>query len=283
MARYLALVYGALNYLVFLAVFGYAVGFVANVAVPRTVDVGPSGSVGRAVAVDVVLLGLFALQHSVMARPAFKRWLTRVVPRAIERSTYVLASNLVLALLFWQWHPIPAVVWDVSAPAARAALWVLFWLGWGIALTSTFMISHLDLFGLRQVYLAWRGRPYRGVEFRAPALYRLVRHPLMLGFVIAFWATPTMTAGHLLFAVATTGYILIALRLEERDLIAALGDEYRQYRAAVPMLIPGRVRARGSVLSDELAAIRLRCAALPEVDSRPPEQSIGYDDNGLPI
>lgn len=245
MARHLALGYGAINYLVFLAVFGYAVGFVGDLVVPRTVDHGPEAPAGQAVMIDLLLLGVFAVQHSVMARPGFKRWLTRTVPADIERSTYVLASNLVLALLFWQWRPIPAVIWDVGPPVARGALWALFWVGWLIALTSTFMVSHLDLFGLRQVYSAWRAQPYRPVEFRVFALYRLVRHPLMLGFVIAFWATPTMTVGHLLFAAAATGYILIALQLEERDLIAAIGEDYQHYRRRVPMLIPVR-RRRGA-------------------------------------
>lgn len=239
MARYLALGYAAFNYLVFLVVFLYAVGFVGDLVVPRSVDHGLQAPLVLAIVVDVLLLGLFAVQHSVMARPGFKRWLTRVIPAGIERSTYVLASNLVLALLFWQWRPIPTIIWDVTTPAARIGLQVLFWLGWATALASTFMVSHFDLFGLRQVYQAWRAQPYTAVGFRARALYRVVRHPLMLGFVIAFWATPTMTAGHLLFAAATTGYILIAVQLEERDLIAALGDDYRQYRVTVPMLVPG--------------------------------------------
>lgn len=242
MARHLALAYGALNYLVFLVIFLYAVGFVGNLVVPRSVDCGPTTPVGAAFVIDVALLGLFAVQHSVMARPAFKQRLTRAVPQYLERSTYVLASNVVLALLFWQWRPIPAIVWDVTTPAVRLVVWGLFWLGWLIALVSTFLISHVDLFGLRQVYLAWRARPYTDVGFRARSLYRVVRHPLMLGFVIAFWAAPTMTVGHLLFAVATTGYILIATQLEERDLISALGDRYQQYRRQVPMLVPGAFR-----------------------------------------
>lgn len=238
MARFLALAYAVLNYLVFLLVFLYAVGFVGDLVVPRTVDHGLGAPTGQAIVVDVLLLGLFAVQHSVMARPALKRWWTRLVPPDIERSTYVLASNLVLALLFWQWRPIPATIWDIAAPVGRTALWVLFWIGWAIALASTFMISHFDLFGLRQVYLAWREQPYDPVGFRASALYRVVRHPLMLGFVIAFWATPTMTAGHLLFAAATTGYIVVAVQLEERDLVGVLGEEYQQYRRRVPMLVP---------------------------------------------
>jgi protein-S-isoprenylcysteine O-methyltransferase Ste14 len=246
MARFLALAYAVLNYLVFLVVFLYAVGFVGDLVVPRSVDHGPQSRVGEAIVVDVALLGLFAVQHSVMARPAFKRWWTRLVPEGIERSTYVLASNLVLALLFWQWRPIPTIIWDVTTPVGRTALWVLFWVGWVIALMSTFMVSHSDLFGLRQVYAAWQAQPYQPVGFRALALYRVVRHPLMLGFVIAFWATPTMTAGHLLFAAATTGYILIAVHLEERDLIGVLGDQYQQYRANVPMLVPGRIRRKAA-------------------------------------
>lgn len=240
MARFLALAYGVLNYLVFLVVFLYAVGFVGDLVVPRSVDRGPHASTGAALVVDVLLLGLFAVQHSVMARPAFKRWLTRAVPVDLERSTYVLASNIVLALLFWQWRPIPTIIWEVTAPAGRAALWALFWIGWVIALAATFMVSHVELFGLRQVYSAWRAQPFTPVGFRAKLLYRLVRHPLMLGFVIAFWAAPTMTAGHLLFAVATTGYILIAVQLEERDLVGVLGEDYQQYRRRVPMLFPLR-------------------------------------------
>ncbi|MEB3020796.1 methanethiol S-methyltransferase [[Mycobacterium] crassicus] len=245
MARYLALVYGALNYLGFLAVFLYLIGFVGNFVVPRSVDHGPPAPVGLAIVIDVALVALFGVQHSVMARPGFKRWLTRVLPESIERSTYVLASNLVLALLFWQWRPIPTTIWNLTMPAERTVLWGLFWIGWAVALASTFMISHVDLVGLRQVYLAWQGRAYSHVGFHARALYRVVRHPLMLGFVFAFWATPTMTAGHLLFAVAATGYILIAVQFEERDLIAALGDEYLRYRRQVPMIVP--VRRRGAL------------------------------------
>ncbi len=192
-----------------------------------------------AVAIDLVLLTLFALQHSVMARPAFKRWWTRYVPAAIERSTYVLLASLVLALLLWQWRSIPAVVWEVSSTPARLAVWALFWLGWGIVLASTFMISHFELFGLRQVFAVWRGEPQPETGFRTTLFYRVVRHPLNLGFIVAFWAAPTMTAGHLLFAAVTTGWILLAMQLEERDLVAALGTRYVEYRRRVPMLIPG--------------------------------------------
>lgn len=238
MKRLSTISYGVVSYVLFLAAFLYAIGFVGNIAVPRSIDAGVAAPVGEAVAVDVLLLGLFAVQHSVMARPAFKRWWTRFVPQTVERSTYVVLSSLVLFLLYWQWRTIPAVVWVVTAPAARVGLHALFWLGWATVFAVTFMISHSDLFGLRHVYLAWRGRPYTNIGFRTPLLYRLVRHPMMLGFVVAFWATPTMTAGHLLFAVATTGYILIALQLEEHDLAAALGDQYLDYRSRVPMLLP---------------------------------------------
>jgi protein-S-isoprenylcysteine O-methyltransferase Ste14 len=250
MNRLFTVAYGAACYVVFLAAFLYAIGFVGNMVVPRSIDAGIDAPFAEAFVVNVLLLGLFAVQHSVMARPAFKSWWTRLVPKTIERSTYVSLSSLLLLLLYWQWRTMPAVIWDVTWAPGRVGLYGLFWLGWVIALTATFMINHFDLFGLRQVYLAWRGQPYTELEFRTSLLYRLVRHPIMLGFVIAFWATPTMTVGHLLFAIATTGYILIALQLEERDLIAALGDRYREYRSRVPMLIPGfRRRAGRSVPS----------------------------------
>jgi methanethiol S-methyltransferase len=240
MKRFLTVGYGGAAYVLFLAAFLYLIGFVGNLVVPRSVDHGLPSPFGQAVLVNALLLGLFAVQHSVMARPAFKRWWTRFVPSSIERSTYVWLSSAVLVLLYWQWRTMPATIWDVRQPAGRLALWALFWLGWAVALAATFMVSHFDLFGLRQVYLAWRGKPYTHIGFHARLLYRLVRHPLMLGFIIAFWATPTMTAGHLLFSVVMTGYILIATQLEEHDLVAALGDEYRDYRREVPMLVPLR-------------------------------------------
>ena len=245
MNRYLTIGYGAVCYVVFLAAFLYAIGFVGNLIVPRSIDNGVEASIREAVLVNVLLLGVFAVQHSVMARPAFKRWWTRLVPKTIERSTYVLFSSLVLLLMFWQWRSMPAIIWDVAWTPGRILLWVLFAAGWVTVLLSTFMISHFDLFGLRQVYLAWRGTPYTDLEFRTSLLYRVVRHPLMLGFIVAFWAAPTMTAGHLLFAVATTGYILIAIQLEEHDLNAMLGERYRDYRGRVPMLIPGLHRRGG--------------------------------------
>jgi protein-S-isoprenylcysteine O-methyltransferase Ste14 len=242
--RILTVGYGAVSYVVFLAAILYSIGFVGNFVVPRSIDNGVDAPVGAAVVVNVLLLGLFAVQHSVMARPAFKQWWTRLVPATVERSTYVLLSSLLLFLLFWQWRTMPSVIWDVTWMPGRVALWIVFGLGWLIALLSTFMINHFDLFGLRQVYLAWRTKPYSDVEFRESLLYRMVRHPLLLGFIIAFWAAPTMTAGHLLFAVATTGYMLIGIQLEEHDLRATLGERYRDYRSRVPMLIPGLRRAR---------------------------------------
>lgn len=250
MKRSLTIGYGAVCYVVFLSAFLYAIGFVGNFVVPRTVDNGVSASIGEAVIVNALLLGLFAVQHSGMARPGFKRWWTRLVPTTIERSTYVLIASLVLFLLYWQWRTMPTIVWDVTWAPAVFLLWTLFAVGWLTVLASTFMINHFDLFGLRQVYLAWRGEPYTNLAFRTSMLYRTVRHPIMLGFIIAFWATPTMTAGHLLFAVATTGYILIAVRLEEHDLTNALGDDYRHYRARVGGLIPNLHRHGGPAAPD---------------------------------
>ncbi|MGV9612507.1 methanethiol S-methyltransferase [Nocardia xishanensis] len=238
MMRFLTLGYGVVSYLAFVAAFLYAIGFVGNFWVPRSIDAGVEASIGEAIVVNALLLGVFAVQHSVMARPAFKRRWTRVVPTSIERSTYVLLASLALFLLYWQWRTMPAVIWDVDATAGRIVLWALFWIGWVTVLLSTFMINHFDLFGLRQVYLAWRGEPYRDLPFRTNLFYRVIRHPLMLGFLVAFWATPTMTAGHLFFAAMTTGYILIALQIEEHDLVDVFGDRYRDYQHRVPMLVP---------------------------------------------
>lgn len=240
MARLAALLYGLVSYIVFFVVFLYAVGFVAGLAVPKSIDGGASMPTGRALIVDLALMSLFAIQHSVMARPQFKQWWTRFVPKAIERSTYVLLASLVLAFLFWQWHPMPAIVWRIGDPRVAMAVTGLAFMGWLIVLSSTFLINHFELFGLHQVANNLAGKPMPHPKFRTPLYYRLVRHPIYLGFVIAFWATPTMTLGHLLFAAVTTAYIVVGILLEEHDLIATFGEEYRRYRQRVPMLVPWR-------------------------------------------
>lgn len=237
--RILAFLYGALSYVVFFVTFLYAIGFVGNLVVPRSIDTAPTaGSLTRALIADIILLSIFAIQHSVMARPWFKRAWTRFIPEVIERSTYVLLASLALILVFWQWRTIPDVIWDVEGPIGSSVLWVLFAIGWAIVLLSTFMINHFDLFGLRQVDMFRRGEQYTDLGFRTPFFYRFVRHPIMLGFIIAFWATPRMTAGHLLFAAVTTVYILVAIQLEERDIVNAHGASYEDYRKQVPMIVP---------------------------------------------
>lgn len=247
-ARLLILLYAIVSYAAFTVSTFYAMGFVGNYLVPKSIDVGVPTNVSEAVIVDLLLLGLFAVQHTIMARPAFKRWWTKIIPVACERSTYVLLSSLILLLLFWQWRPIPMSIWRIDGIAA-GLLTGVYWLGWIIAFSSTFMIDHFDLFGLRQAFFPLRGAEMPGQSFKTPLLYKFVRHPLMLGFVIAFWATPDMTAGHLLFSVMTTAYILVALQFEERDLIAEFGAAYQEYRRRVPMLLPrilGRRRAGAS-------------------------------------
>jgi protein-S-isoprenylcysteine O-methyltransferase Ste14 len=241
MGRVLVFAYGLMAYGVFFATFLYAMGFIGNILVPKSLDSAPTAPLGTALLINTGLLALFAVQHSVMARPAFKRMLTRVIPRAAERSTYVLASSLALILLFWAWSPLGGIVWQVEHPLGQAAMYTLFAAGWMLVLVTTFLINHFDLFGLRQVWLHLQGREYTSLRFVTPGPYRLVRHPLYVGWLLAFWATPTMTATHLLFAIATTAYILIAIQLEERDLVAA-HPEYAAYRAQVPMLIPSRPR-----------------------------------------
>jgi methanethiol S-methyltransferase len=234
----IAAVYGLFCYTVFLASFLYAIGFIGDLVVPKTIDSAPSADMPVALAIDLVLLGLFAVQHSVMARQGFKAVWTRIVPRVVERSTYVLISSLILGLICWKWQAIPKVVWDLSSPVLRSLLLGAFAFGWLILLLSTFMINHFDLFGLRQVYLRLRGVDYIPLTFKERAFYRFVRHPIYLGFVIAFWATPHMSLGHLVFAIATTGYIFVGIFFEERDLMKDHGIEYGAYRARVPMLLP---------------------------------------------
>lgn len=233
-----SVLYGVVVYGLFFGTFLYAVAFVGNLPVPKTIDSGPAGPLVPALIVNTLLLGLFAIQHSVMARPAFKRWWTKLVPTPVERTTYVLFASLALLLLYWQWRAMPQAVWTVRHPFGVLVLQAVFWLGWVLVLVSTFLINHFELFGLRQVYARLRGVAVPEATFKTPLLYRNVRHPIYFGFLLAFWATPSMTLGHLLFAVATTGYILIGIHLEERDLIAAFGDQYRRYRQQVSMIVP---------------------------------------------
>jgi protein-S-isoprenylcysteine O-methyltransferase Ste14 len=230
--------YGVISYAIFFVTLLYAVGFIGNFAVPRTLDGAPAASFTAALFIDLGLLGLFAVQHSVMARPAFKRWFTKWVPESAERSTYVLLSSAALIAMFAWWQPLGGVVWNVTDATIRGVLWGGFAFGWLLVLVATFLINHFDLFGLRQVWLQLLGRPYTNLAFRTPGPYSYVRHPLYVGWLFAFWLTPTMTISHLVFAIATTGYILIAIRLEERDLVAHFGKTYTDYRKQVPMLVP---------------------------------------------
>ena len=241
MARFLAFLYGATAYVIFLGAFLYAIAFVTGLPfVPKTLDTGAAVPFAEAVIVNVLLMLLFALQHSIMARQGFKRWWTRFVPHAIERSTYVLLASLALILLMWQWRPIPAVVWQLADPKLALAVQAISFLGWGIVLLSTFLINHFELFGLQQVVMNLAGHAAAKPHFKTPLLYKLVRHPIYLGFIIAFWAAPVMTYGHLLFAAVTTAYLFVGIALEERDMIALFGDEYRRYRKQVGMLMPFR-------------------------------------------
>ena len=247
MGRIVAFLYGAVSYVVFFVTFLYAIGFVENIFVPKSIDSPPpAGSLTRAIIANVLLLSVFALQHSIMARPGFKKVWTKIVPRSIERSTYVLLSSLALILIFWQWRQMADPVWTVTNPFLAYGLMVLSFIGWGMVLTSTFLINHFDLFGLRQVYLNLKKQEYHYYNFVTPLFYRIVRHPIMLGFIIAFWSTPAMTTGHLLFAAVTTAYIIVAIQLEERDLVTFHGQAYEDYRQEVSMLIPIPQRRRAA-------------------------------------
>ena len=241
MGAFLSLLYGLAAYALFLGTFLYAIGFAGNLVVPKSIDTGATGPVVQSLIVDLLLLALFAVQHSVMARQSFKRWWTRIVPPAVERSTYVLAATLALALLLWQWRPIPEpVIWRVDSAIGIQVVWGIFWLGWTVLLASTFLINHFELFGLRQVFARLSGHDLPEPEFRTPFFYRYVRHPIYLGFLLGFWAAPVMTAGHLLFSIATTGYIFVGIWFEERDLVAQFGERYRRYRRQAGMLLPYR-------------------------------------------
>jgi methanethiol S-methyltransferase len=238
--RLATLLYGIAAYLIFVVTFLYAIGFVEGLLVPKTIDTRAAAPLAQALLVNLVLMSIFAIQHSVMARPRFKQWWKKFVPPAVERSTYVLLASLALAFLLWQWRPMPVVLWDITNPGLAMAATILSFVGWAVALTSTFLINHFELFGLHQVTNNFVGQPMPALRFRTPLFYKFVRHPLYLGFIIAFWATPTMTEGHLLFAAVTTAYILVGATLEERDLIGVFGNQYRDYRKRVAMLIPWR-------------------------------------------
>jgi len=240
LARSIAFLYGVFAYILFLGTILYAIGFVSNLVVPKTLETGTAGPLAEALIVNLVLMSIFALQHSVMARKQFKQWWTQFVPKAVERSTYVLLANLALILLMWQWRPMPAVVWHIGDPQIAMAVTGVSLVGWVIVFTSTFLINHFELFGLHQVTTDLAGRTIPAPRFRTPLYYKFVRHPLYLGFIIAFWAAPTMTAGHLLFAAVTTAYIFVGILLEERDLIDLFGDDYRRYKKRVSMLVPWR-------------------------------------------
>jgi methanethiol S-methyltransferase len=239
-SRFFAFLYGLASYAVFLVTFLYAIGFVSGLVVPKAIDTGTTAPMTEALIVDLLLMSLFAIQHSVMARKQFKQWWTQIVPQSVERSTYVLFASLALVLLFWQWRPLPAVIWQIDNAQIAMAITGLSFAGWLIVLSSTFLINHFELFGVQQVANNLAGQPMKPARFRTPLFYRFVRHPIYLGFIVAFWAAPIMTVGHLLFAAITTAYILVGILLEERDLIDLFGDEYRHYRKRVSMLVPWR-------------------------------------------
>ena len=248
------MLYGVVCYLAFLCTFLYTIGFTGNFVVPKKIDSTLQLPLWRAIFVDAALLLVFALQHSIMARPAFKRWVTKFVPAHLERSTYVLLASLCLVLMMWQWQPVGGIVWSVTSETVKTILSITFFMGWAIVLISTFLINHFDLFGLRQVWLYFRGKAYSHLPFRIPVFYRFVRHPLYLGFLIAFWSTPIMTVAHLVFAILTTGYILTAIQLEERDLKKLFREKYRNYAKNVPMIIPFSKREKTASHESKAAA-----------------------------
>ena len=258
MSRLIIFLYGVVSYVVFFVTFLYAIGFVSGLVVPKTIDSGTAGPIAEALIVNILLMSLFAIQHSVMARRQFKAWWTQFVPKSVERSTYVLLASLALVLLFWQWRPIPAGLWQVADPQVAMAISGLSFIGWLIVLTSTFLINHFELFGLHQVANNLAGREMPTPRFRTPLYYKFVRHPIYLGFIIAFWAAPTMTAGHLLFAAVTTAYIFVGIWLEERDLVDLFGDDYRRYRDRVSMLLPWRKSAPGEASDGRIAGVGRR-------------------------
>jgi methanethiol S-methyltransferase len=257
MKKILFLLYGVMAYVIFFATFCYAVGFVTGLIVPKHIDSVPDSPLGYQFLVNAALLSLFAIQHSGMARPAFKEWWTKFVPKPIERSTYVLLASLCLLLLFWFWQPMGGVIWKIESPSAQIAIQSIALVGFGIVLVSTFLINHFDLFGLRQVWLYFTGKEYTHLPFRTPMFYKYVRHPLYLGFIIAFWSTPIMTAAHLLFAIMTTGYMLTAIQFEENDLVKHFGATYKQYRASAPMLIPFTKFRKRKMISPEPTAEKM--------------------------
>jgi len=238
MAKIISFLYGVIAHAGFLVILLYIIGFLGNFGVPKSIDSGEAGPFGLSLLINIALLSIFAIQHSVMARPGFKKWWTKTIPEHIERSTYVLISNLLFVLLIWQWQPMTGVIWNVEHPVGVAVLWGLFGLGWLILVLASFMINHFDLFGTRQVYLYLRGKEYTPLKFETKGFYNYMRHPLMVGWLFGFWATPRMTVGHLVFALGTTVYILIAIQIEEKDLVNAHGETYEKYRRKVSMLLP---------------------------------------------